>query len=313
MNVYLPNSLADHPSLVGIIRMPLASDITYKMEIPVVMKDSEGKYFSGSQIVDMCEQINSIEMTDSVFSIPKNKITDFYPYTYYVLTDGECEPLILKPQHMPNNARLKGIFALSHQPIERYYIEGYKGDFTGRTHNITNLSQMMLPTATNEGLNFITSNANAMVQDKKNNIINTVLGATTSLISGATSGNMVGGALGVTSSVASGLTNILSANARFQDVSLTPSSISSYGTPSTREAFGTNDVRVLKYTVTDVVKNRVEGFVKRYGYKYNNYASVDIKSYKGFIKYISPDVDGKIDNIHINKIIEVLERGVFIE
>lgn len=313
MTVNLPNSLADHPSLVGIIRFPFASTTTYKMNIPIVMKDEKGDYYSGIQLVDMCSEIKSIDMVDSPFTISKSKITDFYPYTYYVLTDGECEPLIMQPQYLPSNPKLKGVFALSHQPVERYYVEGYKGDYTGRVHNITNTSQMMLPTATNEGLNFITSNANAILQDKKNTITSTVLGATSSLISGLASGNVVNTGLGVTNSVVSGYTAIKSANARMQDLTLTPSSISSYGTPSTRNAFDTNNVRVLKYTVRDNVKSRVEAFVDRYGYKYNNYGVVDIKSYKGFIKYVNPNLDGKIDNIHLNKIIEVLERGVYIE
>lgn len=312
MTVNLPNSLADHPSLVGIVRLPMSSNITYKMNIPVVMKEDD-KYYSGIQIVDMCEQITSILFTDAPFTISKSKITDFYPYTYYVLTDGETEPLVMHPQYMPTNCYLKGKFALSHQPVERYYIQGYKGDSDGRVYNITNVGQMMLPTATNEGVNFMNSNANAIVQNRRNIITNTVLGATTSLIGGVASGSVTSTLTGVASSVVSGVTSIQSANARLQDISLTPTSISSYGTPSTREAFGNNEVRVLKYTVKDNVKNKIENFVKRYGYKFNNYDTVDLKAYKGYIKFISPNVDSRIDNIHLNKIIEILERGVYIE
>ena len=304
-NVKLPDSLADHPSLVGIVRMPFSTGTTYLMNVPVVMKDEENNYYSGIQVVEMNETINQVQFTDAPFTISKNKITDFYPYTYYVLTDGECEPLIMLPQHMPTNCYLKGKFALSHQPVERYYIQGYKGDSDGRIYNITNTSQMMLPTGTNEGINFLNSNANATLQNKKNTVLNTVLGATSSLISGNI-GMAIGGTIG-------GITAIQSANARLQDTMLTPSSISSYGTPSTRNAFGNNEVRVLKYSVKDNVKNKVNSFVERYGNKFNNYDTIDIKSYKGYIKFIQPNIDSKIDNMHINKIIEILERGVYIE
>ena len=61
------------------------------------------------------------------------------------------------------------------------------------------------------------------------------------------------------------------------------------------------------------MKNKVNNFVARYGNKYNNYAEIDLKSYKGYVKFISPDIDSSIDNIYINKIISILERGVFIE
>ena len=72
-------------------------------------------------------------------------------------------------------------------------------------------------------------------------------------------------------------------------------------------------MRVLKYTVKDNVKNKVNSFIERYGNKFNNYDTIDIKSYKGYIKFIQPNIDSKIDNMHINKIIEILERGVYIE
>ena len=90
-------------------------------------------------------------------------------------------------------------------------------------------------------------------------------------------------------------------------------SITSFGTPSTRKSFNTDKVRLLKYTVNDNIKNKVENFCIRYGNKYNNFGVIDLKTYKGYIKYISPDINSKIDNIYIDKIREIFERGVFIE
>lgn len=303
--VFLPNSLADHPSLVGIVRMPLASGTTYKLNIPFITKNEDEQYCSGVQIVDMYDNITQVEMTDAPFTISKSSITDFYPYTYYVLTDGESEPLVMYPQYMPTKCKLKGKFALSHSPVERYYIEGYKGDFTGNVYNITNTSQMMLPTATNEGINFLTSNASSTVQERKTTIFNSVLSSVTALASGNIGQGISNGI--------SGIQSIQNANARMNDITLTPSSINSFGSPSTRNAFNNNKVRVLKFTIEDRYKIKIKNFVKRFGYKYNSYDTVDIKNYKGYIKFNMPNVDGKIDNMYLDKIIEILERGVYID
>lgn len=303
--VFLPNSLSDHPSLIGIVRLPLSSGTTYEMDIPFISKNENYEYCFGTQKVNMHDTITQVEMTDAPFTVSKASITDFYPYTYYVLTDGECEPLIMYPQYMPSTCKLKGKFALSHSPVERYYIEGYKGDFTGNVYNITNTSQMMLPTASNEGINFLTSNANATVQERKTTIFNSVLGSVGALATGN-----VG--LGINNAI-SGIQNIQNANARMSDITLTPSSINSFGSPSTRNAFNNNRVRVLKFTIEKRFKEKINNFVKRFGYKYNSYDTIDIKNYKGYIKYSMPDIDGKIDNAYIDKIVEILERGIYFD
>ena len=73
------------------------------------------------------------------------------------------------------------------------------------------------------------------------------------------------------------------------------------------------DKKAFIAEVKDNVKNKIINFTERYGNKFNNYATIDLKSYKGYLKMISPDLDTKIDNIHVQKIISILERGVYIE
>ena len=310
--VVMPKTLSDHPSLVGIVRFPSCNITTQEVPVPLVIKDSEGNFMSLRQIVDMAVSITGNEKTSTAISIPKNKITDFYPYTYYVLTDGEAEPLIMLPQYMPNSCVVKGEFALSHQPVERYYVKGYKGDNDGRVYNITNLNQMMLPTATNEGLSYMNANANTIMQNRKNQITGNVLNAVNVVGSAIATGGMslIGGGV---SSVISGINSIKETDARNKDTLLTPNTISSFGTPSTRKAFNTDSVKLLRYSIKDNVKNKINNFTERYGNKFNNYATIDLKSYKGYLKMISPDIDSKIDNMHVRKIIEILERGVYIE
>ena len=310
--VGLPQTLSDHPSLVGIVRFPNCNINTQEVPVPLVIKDINGDFMSLRQVVDMASNINGVDKTSNGFNIPKSKITDFYPYTYYVLTDGEADPLIMLPQYMPNSCVVKGEFALSHQPIERYYVKGYKGDNNGTTYNITNVNQMMLPTATNEGLTYMNANANTIAQTRKNqvnsNVLNAVNTATSAIATGGLS--LIGGGV---SNVINGLNAVKEIDARNKDTMLTPTTISSFGTPSTRQAFKTDNVRLLKFSVKENIKNKINNFTERYGNKFNNYATIDLKSYKGYLKMISPDLDTKIDNMHVRKIIEILERGVYIE
>ena len=320
----LPMTLTDHPSLIGIIRFP-GDCYGEKQEVNIpIIRHENGKWENVIQPVEMSKTIKSQSPQSQIYNISKNSITDFYPYTYYVLTDGECEPLILYPQYMPNNVIIKGEIALSHQPIERYYIEstsgeGYKGDKKGHCYNITNLNQMMLPTATNEGISYLSANANTISQNRKSAITNNVLGVISSTL-GTVGSIATGNALGIGGSVASGINStingfneILKSDARHKDITLTPNSISSFGTPSTRDKFDNNKVRLLKYTIKDKYKTKVNNFVNRFGYKYNNYTSRDLSTYKGYVKMVMPNINSKIDNIYTNKIISILERGIYIE
>ena len=308
--VVMPNTLSDHPSLVGIVRFPNCSYKTQEVPVPLVIKDTEGKFLSLRQMVDMASSINGADKTSSPIAIPKSNITDFYPYTYYVLTDGESEPLIMHPQYMPSSLTIKGKFALSHQPIERYYPVGYKGDNEGTVYNITNLNQMMLPTATNEGISYMNANANTIMQNRKSQVTGNVLNGIGALASAITNPMTIG--YGV-QTVINGINSIKETDARNKDSMLTPNTISSFGTPSTRKSFNTDNVRLLRYSVKDNVKQKINNFIKRYGNKYNNYATIDLKTYKGYIKFISPDIDSKIDNVYINKLQQILERGIYIE
>ena len=312
MAVEIPKTLSDHPQLVGIVRFPSCEVTTDEVIVPLVIKTTtDNKYMSLRQFVDMATTINGADVESSVINISKNKVTDFYPYTYYVLTDSECEPLIMQPQYLPSSFTIKGKFALSHAPIERYYPSSYKGDTTGNVYNITNTSQMMLPTSTNEGVSYMNANANAIETQRGNKIFQNVISGVGIVASGLM-GNF-GGALGSAASLTSGIMSLKESDARNKDIEMTPNSITSFGTPSTRKSFNTDKVRLLKYTVNDNIKNKVENFCIRYGNKYNNFGVIDLKTYKGYIKYISPDINSKIDNIYIDKIREIFERGVFIE
>jgi len=325
----IPTALADHPSLVGIVRFPNCIYSTQEIDIPFLQRydpifegETEVSYGTVIYKANVCTEITTMTLTGNGGTVAKNEVTDFYPYTVYVLTDGEASPLIMKPQELPSNITVKGKFALSHIPIERYYVQGYKGDNDGKIYNITNVNQMMLPTANNTASAFLSANGGSLSMQREHSVTeNTISGIATGMnvvssVIGAMSGagfGAVGGAVGGIGSIVSGINRIKESDQRIKDVLLTPNSISSWGTPSTRKAFDTNSVRIVKYTVSVTVKNKIRNFVARFGNKYNNYATIDLKSYKGYIKFISPDIDSSIDFLYINKIREILERGVYIE
>ena len=312
MPLNLPSSLSDHPSLVGIIRFPTCTYTYKQVTIPIITKSIENKWESVEQTVLMADTITRGSKESVAFTIPKSEVTDFFPYTYYVLSDGESEPLIMYPQYLPTTLTIKGKFSLSNQPVERYYPSSYKGDTTGNIYNITNTNQMMLPTATNEGIAYLNANSNTMAQGRKTQITGNILNAVNVGASAIATGglSLVGGGV---SSVVNGLMEIQNTNARNKDISLTPSTISSFGTPSTRIAFDNDNVRLIKYSVRENVKNKIKTFNNRYGNKFNNYATINLKAYKGYLKVIAPNIDSSIDNIYINKIRSILERGVYIE
>ena len=174
MALRLPPTLSDHPSLVGILRMPTNTFSATQIDIPLITKEN-GKWETMTQAVEIAREIIGASQTDVTVTIPKSNLTDFYPYTYYVLTDNECEPLILQPQYMEATSTFSSLYALSHQPIERYYCKNYKGDSQGRVYNITNINQMMLPTGSNEGTSYMTANASQLATNRQNMIMNNVL------------------------------------------------------------------------------------------------------------------------------------------
>lgn len=312
------NHLLDNPSLVGIVRFPKCNFTIEQIFIPLIKKVN-GTIIESGVGVQMASNITSVSVSGGSVEVPLNTITDFYPYTYYVLTDGESTPLTIMPQYTNGTIQVKGKFALSHTPVERFYPTYYKGDSSGIIYNITNAENMTLPVGQNTGLEYLTSNSSSIQAQKEVARTNQLLGYSMSaagMLGSALTGNVIGMGLSALSGIQtakSSYNSIKESMARLKDIETTPSSIKSFGTPSTRNAFNTNKVRIIKYTIEDKYKNRINNFIERYGNKYNNYANINLRSYKGFIKFNSPDIDSKLDNEIIASLITILERGVYVE
>ena len=56
--VVIPRTLSDHPSLVGIVRLPTCTYECQEVPVPLILKDENNDFFNVRQIVDMASNIN---------------------------------------------------------------------------------------------------------------------------------------------------------------------------------------------------------------------------------------------------------------
>lgn len=314
-DVIFNNNLKSLPNLIGIIRFTNVTYSTYTLEVPF-LKVVDNEVIRTSTVALMASNIQGSVTTGTSISIPKNNIFDFYPYTYYVITDDESNELILKPQYLSNSLGVNGLTAPSTQPVERYYPTSYKNSTDGKTYYIENKSLSMLPVGTNNGIETLTSGYATYNYNNVTTSLNAVtsgFNAISDFTQGLSQGNLIGATTSAANQIISGMSSIFSQIARNTDVKLTPDSVKSLGTPNTRQKFNTKHVRILKYTIQDKYKNKIQSFINAYGNKYNDYDVIDHLTYKGYIEYRDIDIDSKIDNQFINTLITIFEGGVHIE
>lgn len=305
--LFFKKSFCNLPNLVGIIRLTSVTYDKVEMFVPYI-KVSDGKMTRTGSVGMFAHNITSSVKTGVGVDVPKTSIFDFFPYTYYMITDFESEPLILYPQYLSNTLTVNGITIPSHTPIERYYPNYYKGSSDGKLYYIENNSISMLPVGTNGGIETITNSYASLKQEQNTMVLNAISSVADGVVSLAT-GNVGSGI----SQITGGINSVFDKLSRRKDLMLTPNTVKTLGTANTRQKLGTKSVHIIKYSIEEKYKNRIQNFIDRYGNKFNGYATIDIKNYKGFIKYNSPNLDTSIDNIYTNKIIQILERGVYIE
>ena len=170
---FFNKSFCNLPNLIGIIRL---TDVTYnKVEMFVpFLKVTDNRIMRTGSVGLFAQNITSSTKTGTGVTVSKNKITDFYPYTYYMITDNECEPLILQPQYLSNTLSVNGVTIPSLTPIERYYPNYYKGSTDGKIYFIENNSISMLPVGTNGGIETITNSYASLKQEKNSMILGAI-------------------------------------------------------------------------------------------------------------------------------------------
>jgi hypothetical protein len=320
------------PNLIGVIGMPNCAVLdkldNYQIEVPYVKSDGTvGTEYE--TIPKVVLNMGSVIRTGGTVSVPKAKTTDFYPYTYYVLTDGESEPLIMKPQLCGSSITVVSRTALSHTPVERYYPSYYAGSTNGTVYNITSTGVSMLPFGKNDGMAQLSANAaslnNQVRAAKLQRATGVIAGAMSGASNGAVQGSLampgpgtaigagIGAATGALQGFIAGDQAVKAIDAKMTDLELTPSSIGSLGTPSTRQEFGTQNIRILKYQIPSKSIQKIEDYISRFGNKFHQYATINHKTARGYHKFVAPDIDANIDYMYLTQISTILQRGVYFE
>ena len=261
------------------------------------------------------ELTNNIELFN--LNSPYDLKLQFYPFTYYIITDYMNEPLLIKPQlvYNTNNKLIVKIETTAISGRYRLYVENNKNDKTGKLEGITNNMTYQLPVSSSAYSQFYASsmssfnnnvtnsllendmslrqNVNTATLNTKQTEFNAGLTAIASLLTGNLGGVVSNGVSLIQQqekldNLISNLNEqnkfkeneiISSKNAKINDLLNTPNSIKTSGNDSIFNlTINNRKIDVIKYTITPQYKKRINNYFKRYGYAFNDYAIPDIYS-----------------------------------
>ena len=271
-----------------------------------------------------CSEIQE-ELSNNINLFDLNSSFDlklqFYPFTYFLITDYMNDPLLIKPQlvYNTNNKLIVKIETTAISGRYRLYVENNKNDKTGKLEGITNNMTYQLPVSSTAYSQFYSSsmssfnnnisnsliendmtlrqNVNTATLNTKQTEFNAGLTAIASLLSGNLTGTVSSGvSLIQQQEKLDNLINnlneqnkfkeneiISSKNAKINDLLNTPNSIKTSGNDSIFNlTINNRKIDVIKYTITPQYKKRINNYFKRYGYAFNDYAIPNIYSRHDF-------------------------------
>ena len=271
-----------------------------------------------------CSKINK-ELSNNInlfnLNSPYDLKLQFYPFTYYIITDYMNEPLLIKPQlvYNTNNKLIVKIETTAISGRYRLYVENNKNDRTGKLEGIINNMTYQLPVSSSAYSQFYASsmssfnnnvtnsllendmslrqNVNTATLNTKQSEFNAGLSAIASLLSGNLTGAVSNGvSLIQQQEKLDNLINnlneqnkfkeneiISNKNAKINDLLNTPNSIKTSGNDSIFNlTINNRKIDVIKYTITPQYKKRINNYFKRYGYAFNDYAIPNIYSRHDF-------------------------------
>ena len=267
-----------------------------------------------------CSEIQE-ELSNNINLFDLNSSFDlklqFYPFTYFLITDYMNEPLLIKPQLVYNTDN-KLIIKIETTAISgryRLYVENNKNDMNGKLEGINNNITYQLPVTSTAYSQFYASsmssfnnnisnsliendmslrqNVNTATLNTKQTEFNAGLTAIASLLSGNLTGAVSSGvSLIQQQEKLDNLINnlneqnkfkeneiISSKNAKINDLLNTPNSIKTSGNDSIFNlTINNKKIDVVKYTITPQYKKRINNYFKCYGYAFNDYAIPNIYS-----------------------------------
>ena len=267
-----------------------------------------------------CSEIQE-ELSNNINLFDLNSSFDlklqFYPFTYFLITDYMNEPLLIKPQlvYNTNNKLIVKIETTAISGRYRLYVENNKNDRNGKLEGITNNMTYQLPVSSTAYSQFYSTsmssfnnnisnsliendmtlrqNTNTATLNTKQTEFNAGLTAIASLLSGNLTGTVSSGvSLIQQQEKLDNLINnlneqnkfkeneiISSKNAKINDLLNTPNSIKTSGNDSIFNlTINNRKIDVVKYTITPQYKKRINNYFKRYGYAFNDYAIPNIYS-----------------------------------
>ena len=267
-----------------------------------------------------CSEIQE-ELSNNINLFDLNSSFDlklqFYPFTYYIITDYMNEPLLIKPQLVYNtdNKLIVKIETTAISGRYRLYVENNKNDMNGKLEGIINNITYQLPVSSTAYSQFYSTsmssfnnnisnslienditlrqNVNTATLNTKQTEFNAGLTAIASLLSGNLTGVVSSGvSLIQQQEKLDNLINnlneqnkfkeneiISSKNAKINDLLNTPNSIKTSGNDSIFNlTINNRKIDVVKYTITPQYKKRINNYFKRYGYAFNDYAIPNIYS-----------------------------------
>ena len=331
---YIPYNNLDYGKFLGVCNAiesltynPFLSDENVIYLEATYDKNRYGSINSGTctiRRVMSCSEIkeqltNNIELFN--LNSPYDLKLQFYPFTYYIITDYMNEPLLIKPQlvYNTNNKLIVKIETTAISGRYRLYVENNKNDKTGKLEGITNNMTYQLPVSSSAYSQFYASsmssfnnnvtnsllendmtlrqNVNTATLNTKQSELNAGLSAIASLLTGNLGGMVSNGvSLIQQQEKLDNLINnlneqnkfkeneiISSKNAKINDLLNTPNSIKTAGNDSVFNLSVNNrKIDVIKYTITPQYKKRINNYFKRYGYAFNDYAVPDIYSRQNY-------------------------------
>lgn len=271
-----------------------------------------------------CSEIQE-ELSNNINLFDLNSSFDlklqFYPFTYFLITDYMNEPLLIKPQLIYNtdNKLIVKIETTAISGRYRLYAENNKNDMNGKLEGITNNMTYQLPVSSTAYSQFYASSMSSFNNNISNSLIEndmtlrqntntatlntkqTEFNAGLTTIASLLSGNLTGVVSNGVSLIQQQekLDNLINnlneqnkfkeneiisnKNAKINDLLNTPNSIKTSGNDSIFNlTINNRKIDVIKYTITPQYKKRINNYFKRYGYAFNDYAIPNIYSRHDF-------------------------------
>ena len=331
---YIPYNNLDYGKFLGVCSAiesltynPFLSDENVTYLEATYDKNRYGSINSGACTIKRimsCSEIKE-ELTNNIelfnLNSPYDLKLQFYPFTYYIITDYMNEPLLIKPQLVYNtdNKLVVKIETTAISGRYRLFVKNNKNDGDGKLEGITNNMTYQLPVSSSAYSQFYASsmssfntnisnsliendmtlrqNTNTATLNTKQSEFNAGLSAIASILTGNLTGAVSNGVSLIQQQEK--LDNLLnnlneqnkfkeseiisSKNAKINDLLNTPNSIKTAGNDSVFNMMLNNrKIDVIKYTITPQYKKRINNYFKRYGYAFNDYAIPNIHSRKNF-------------------------------